>query len=90
MFVEASELLNAEEWLLRLDYSASKSSDSPSIRKLQKSRLDLVTKILVKILPDVEAIRFTTPTRERPDPEVEFQTPYGWVPLDSLVMDIAR
>src|SRR5262249_20242655 len=40
--------------------------------------------VLIRILPDVTDIRFTTPTQERPNPSVEFRTPYGWVPLRQL------
>ena len=76
--------MNAEEWLLRLDYSASKSEGSPEIARLQKKRLDLVIKILTRVFPDVDDIRFILPTWEEPDPGVEFKTPYGWVPLRQL------
>jgi hypothetical protein len=84
IFIEDARLVNAEEWLLRLDYSASKSSGSPEILKLQKKRLELVIKILTRVLPDVAGIRFTLHTREKPIPGVEFETPYGWVPLRQL------
>jgi predicted ATP-binding protein involved in virulence len=84
LFVEEARLLNAEEWLLRLDYSASKSSESTEVGKNQKKRLELVTKVLTRILPDVADIRFSSPTNERPDPGVEFQTSYGRVSLRQL------
>ncbi len=80
-FLEESILRDAEEWLLQLDYSASKVS---SIQGQQKKRLGLVKDVLIKILPDVSEIRFTTPTDERPTPRTEFKTPYGWVPLRQL------
>ena len=84
LFTEDARLVNAEEWLLRLDYSASKSADSPSVQKLQKHRLELVITVLTRILPDVAGVRFTSPTKEEPNPAVEFETPYGWVPLRQL------
>ena len=84
LFSEDARLVNAEEWLLRLDYSASKSADSPGVQKLQKHRLELVITVLTRILPDVAGVRFTSPTKEEPNPAVEFETPYGWVPLRQL------
>jgi hypothetical protein len=74
-------LRNAEEWLLRLDYSASKPS---SIQERQKHRLDQVKGLLLQVLPEVEAIRVSEPSEPEPDPQVEFQTPYGWVHLRQL------
>ena len=80
-FFEDTKLLNAEEWLLRLDYSASKAS---KIRERQKARLETAKAILVKVLPDVAEVRLTAPTAEKTTPAVEFKTPYGWVPLGQL------
>jgi predicted ATP-binding protein involved in virulence len=37
--------------------------------------------VLIRALPDVSDIRFTSPTNKKPTPGVEFETPYGWVPL---------
>lgn len=81
LFADSAELCNAEDWLLRLDYSASKESP---IRERQQARRDQVRDILLKVLPDVTDIRFTEPSAERPTPTVEFQTPYGWVSLKGL------
>lgn len=81
VFFEDAKLFNSEEWLLRLDYSASKPS---IIQQQQKKRLELAKGVLIKVLPDVDEIRFTTPTEEKPIPGVEFLTPYGWVPLRRL------
>lgn len=81
LFFEDTRLLNAEEWLLRLDYSASKAS---KIQYQQKKRLDIAKRVLIDALPDVSEIRFTAPTNEKPTPGVEFKTPYGWVPLRQL------
>jgi hypothetical protein len=81
LFTDQFELRNAEEWLLRLDYSASKPS---AIQEQQKKRLDQVGSLLIDILPDVEEIRFTIPEAANPTPRAEFKTPYGWVPLSGL------
>jgi len=81
LFRDDVDLVDAEEWLLRLDYSASKSSE---IQEQQQKRREQVKDLLLNILPEVEDIRFAVPTKARPDPTVEFQTPYGWVPLRQL------
>ena len=81
IFFEDTALLNAEEWLLQMDYSASKRS---KIQGKQKELLGLVIQVLVKVLPEVEEIRLTQPTAEKPTPGVQFKTPYGWVALSQL------
>jgi AAA domain, putative AbiEii toxin, Type IV TA system/AAA domain len=81
LFHDDAELRNAEEWLLRIDYSASKPSE---IQERQRERLDHVKALLIGILPEVDDTRFTAPTDAHPNPEVEFRTPYGWVPLRQL------
>ena len=75
---ESVDLRDAEEWLLRLDYSASKPSE---IQDQQRDRLDRVKRLLADVLPDVEEVRITQPDRAKPTPSVEFLTPDGWVPL---------
>ena len=54
------------------------------IQDQQNKRLELAKGVLVKVLPDVSKIRFTSPTTDKPTPSVEFETPYGWVPLKQL------
>jgi hypothetical protein len=81
LFFDDAPLRNAEEWLLRLDYSASKES---TIRKQRQDRLRHVKQLLVQILPEVRDIRFSDPTGAYPTPRVEFLTPYHWVPLRAL------
>lgn len=81
LFTDRFELRNAEEWLLRLDYSASKPS---KIQEQQKARLAQVCRLLVDLLPEVEKIRFTSPEAANPTPRAEFKTPDGWVPLSGL------
>ena len=71
-------LRNAEEWLLKLDYSASKES---RIKRRQEDRLTQVKQLLISILPDVDDIRITSPTERHPQPRAEFRTPDGWIPL---------
>jgi hypothetical protein len=81
LFSDRVELMNAEEWLLRLDYSASKTS---KLQRYQKRRLDQVKRLLIDILPGVYDIAFTDPTKAAPTPGVEFDTDYGRVPLRQL------
>jgi ABC-type dipeptide/oligopeptide/nickel transport system ATPase subunit len=81
LFFDDARLINAEEWLLLLDYSASKSSGN---QVQQKRRLEMVKDVLIKLLPDVAEIRFDPSSGVVPTPRVEFKTPYGWVPLRQL------
>jgi predicted ATP-binding protein involved in virulence len=81
LFSDKAELRNAEEWLLRLDYSASKASEH---QQQQRQRLKQVKQLLLAILPEVEDVRFNPSGGVLPKPCVEFHTPYGWVPLRSL------
>lgn len=82
LFDDSIPLRNAEEWLLQLDYSASKSSP---IQQRQKQRLEQVKQLLLHILPDeVDDLRISTPSEQQPTPRVEFSTPYGWVHLRAL------
>ena len=78
---ESVDLRDAEEWLLRLDYSASKPSE---IQDQQRDRLDRVKRLLADVLPDVEEVRITRPDRAKPTPSVEFHTPDGWVPMSRV------
>jgi len=78
---EDAKLLNAEEWLLQLDYAASK--DSP-VKKLAINKRDQVKKILVDLLPDVHDVRITDPTRKNFKSRVEFRTSFGWISIHQL------
>ena len=82
LFSYYTDLRNAEEWLLRLDYS-SKASDR---RSEQRARLEQVKQLLLAILPEgeVKDVRFAVGTGVNPVSRVEFSTPYGWVPLRQL------
>ncbi|MCA8997679.1 MAG: AAA family ATPase [Planctomycetaceae bacterium] len=74
-------LVNSRTWLRELDYSASKKSD---VQSMMKARLKQVKETLIDLLPDVSDIRITQPSRKKPEPEVEFRTPYGWVELSGV------
>jgi len=81
LFNEDAKLLNAEEWLLQLDYAASKDSE---VKRLAIAKRDQVKQILIDLLPDIDNIRFTEPTKENFKSSVEFQTPFGWVSIHQL------
>jgi len=81
LFSYHADLRNAEDWLLRADYAASKESP---LRKRQQERLEQVKQLLLAILPEVDGIQFLTGSGVYPIPRVEFHTPYGWVPLRHL------
>ena len=59
-----------------MDYAASKTKQEKF-----RHRLEQVKKLLMEILPDVSDTCFTQPKDGNPTTTVEFQTPYGWVPL---------
>lgn len=81
LFEDDAKLINAEEWLLQLDYAASKESE---IKEFAINKRNQVKQILIDLLPDVEEIRFTTPTKENLKSTVEFRTPFGWVTIHQL------
>jgi predicted ATP-binding protein involved in virulence len=81
LFNEDAKLINAEEWLLQLDYAASK--DSP-VQMFAIEKRDQVKQILIDLLPDIEEIRFTEPTKESLKSTVEFQTPFAWISIQQL------
>ncbi|CAN5904855.1 hypothetical protein BH23PLA1_BH23PLA1_19470 [soil metagenome] len=82
LFDDHAPLRNAEDWLIRLDYSTNRASQKR--KRKQQHRLDQVKTLLIGVLPDVEDIRFGSTTGPNPRPVIEFQTPYGWVPLRQL------
>lgn len=72
-------LSNPVDWLARLDYSAAASA-SPGQRRM----LGRVKRLLIDVLPEVEDITFHAGSGVFPEPNIEFLTPYGWVPLRQL------
>jgi hypothetical protein len=81
LFSDDANLRNAEDWLLTLDYTSFRPSP---IRERQKGLRNVVTRLLIDILPDVDDIRFDAGEGIYPKPKVEAKTPYGWVPLRQL------
>ena len=83
LFSNSTELYDAEERLLQLDYLAVKRKGR------HKKRLEQVKQILLTVLPDISAkddIEILGPRGGEPDEDsgVKFHTPYGSVPLAGL------
>jgi predicted ATP-binding protein involved in virulence len=81
LFSEDIPLVNAEEWLLQADYAASKFSP---VQAEAVRRRDQIKNVLIKLLPDVEDIRFTQLSEAQMKPGIEVKTPYGWVAMKDL------
>lgn len=81
LFKDDAKLINAQEWLLQLDYAASKDS---KIKGFAINKRNQVKQILIDLLPDIEDIRFTEPTKWNLKSTIEFRTPYGWVTIHQL------
>lgn len=82
LFNDDAKLINAEEWLLNMDYAASRESN---LKIFAEQRKKLIIEILLDLLPDIKAINFTTPTKEKLTPSVEFLTEYDyWVSIHQL------
>ena len=81
LFDNDARLINAEEWLLQADYSASKQS---TIQEQAKRRRDQIKELLINLLPDVEDIEFTQPDEKNPRPGIRVKTPYGFVSMQDL------
>src|SRR6185369_3557342 len=81
LFREDGKLINAEDWLLQLDYAASKDSN---IKDFAAKKREQVIQSLKDVLPDVEDIRFTVPTKRNLKSSIEFKTSFGWVGLHQL------
>ncbi len=81
LFSDTADLIDGENWLIQLDYSASKTSN---VQERQRDLLGMVTTVLMNLLPGIEEIRFDASSGFFPTPNVQFKTPYGWVPLRQL------
>lgn len=81
LFSDDASLINAEEWLLRLDYSALKKSP---VQPQAARQLEIVKGVLVDLLPDVDSIRIAPPSSPERSATVLFATPYGEVSLHDL------
>ena len=81
LFNDNARLINAEEWLLQLDYAASKDSE---VKNFAIKKREQVRQILIDLLPGIDNIRFTVPTKGNLKSTVEFKTPFEWVTIHQL------
>ena len=81
LFKDDAKLINAEEWLLQMDYAASRTSE---IQDVAIKRRDKIIQVLKGILPDVSQITFSIPNIENLVPKVEFHTTLGIVGIRQL------
>jgi predicted ATP-binding protein involved in virulence len=82
LFSEDQSLINAEEWLLQIDYAIH--SASGIMRSRLTKQLNQIKNVLKKLLPEITNVRIALANEEQLRPRAEFRTPYGWVPLNSL------
>lgn len=76
--IETTEILDAEEWLMQLDYASRKGAPNA------KPTLNKVKKILINVLPEIKALRPKTKEGQGFSNYVEAETPYAKVPLKEL------
>lgn len=82
IFNEDAKLINAEEWLLQLDYVASKDSE---VKQYAIQKRELILKTLIDLLPGIDDIRFTVPTKVNLKSTLEFYSSYGyWLTIHQL------
>jgi hypothetical protein len=81
LFLEGAPLRNAHEWLLGLDYIARMNSDESEVAK---ARYQMVRRLLLEILPEVDDVRIRAGLSGFPETTVEFKTHHGWVGLRQL------
>lgn len=75
LFDDEAPLINAEEWLLQLDYISAK--DSSKYSKYRKQ----VEDIIINLLPDITKIDYRV---DKNVSNVLFETPGGWVGIHQL------
>lgn len=74
LFDDDAPLINAEEWLLQLDYISAK--DQKNLKYKKK-----VEDIIINLLPDVTKIEYRF---DKSVSNVLFETPSGWVGINQL------
>ncbi len=82
LFDDDAKLINAEEWLLQMDYAVKSSIDSKMKEFLEKRR-DNILQIQKEILPEITDIKFE-PDIITQIPKIQYKTPYGWVGIKQL------
>lgn len=80
LFDDQEQLISPGEWLLRMDYAAAKQAAGDDSE--YGARKERVKKLLIRILPDVEAVDIQI--HDGPGAEVFFKTAYGKVPFERM------
>jgi len=81
LFYEYATLINAEEWLLQLDYTANVPSE---VQQIATRKRDTIKEVLKQLLTGIDDIRFSPPTLAKMLPTVEFHTHLGWATLQQI------
>ncbi|WEK35914.1 MAG: AAA family ATPase [Candidatus Pseudobacter hemicellulosilyticus] len=81
LYDESTALINAEEWLLLLDYSSRVDSDVKQYAQRKKAQVE---QLLIELLPDVVEISFLPPTKESMVPKLKCRTHFGWCSVHNL------
>lgn len=79
LFSDDATLISGSEWLLRADYAANSTADERA-----SARRDRIRAALTDLLPDVRDIRIAGLDKDPPQPRIDVETPYGWVPMRAL------
>jgi hypothetical protein len=82
IFLDNLLLINAEDWMLQIDYAIKSSSGK--VKDQLQHQLTHIIEVLKRVLPDVEDVRIAPVDEVRDRPIAEFLTPFGWVRLSSL------
>jgi predicted ATP-binding protein involved in virulence len=82
LFEETIELINVEEWFLEKHFKSKIAVDA--IKQKVESQLELVKRLLVEILPDVNTIRIKPLETINSKIIVEVETSFGWVNIKDL------
>ena len=84
LFDDDAKLINAEDWLYQMDYSAAYAENEGNDQmRHAKKRRDLVFKIIPEILPDIDVVVIEI-EGSPPRPVIKFQTPFGLLRIKEL------
>ncbi len=82
LFSNDTDLINPEEWLLRMDYGSQKAP--VKVGTALRHRLDSVKAVLKEILPGVIGVEIVPPAEWTDSTRVLFETWYGKVEMSQL------
>lgn len=82
LFNKNPKLINAEAWLLEIDFAIKSAKNST--KKYLEKRYNKVRDTLKKLLPDIQDFRIKEITKNNTQAAIEVKTPYGWVDMKNL------